>query len=295
MNQLPKLLTLILSHDDGPFKLIQDHGQDATFVPLAVKDSNVVRYIGYQRKMPLFFRGILAWRRFLYQLLSWSNLRALGPIIQWIYRSNVLDKVIRSIPQRFPNGTGLGTHLVESERGLASTLVVDTPEDWSLIGLKTLNALRFILENYQFDYLFRTNTSSYLDAAVLLRHIQAFPKSGVYAGLVGKVFGNQEFASGAGVLLSRDVVERVCLERDKWDHGFVDDIALGKLIMEFRNPRVGLTGLPRLDLPTIEIARQTNKELIRKSFHIRCKSNSAQETIEIMKYVYGVKATTSND
>jgi hypothetical protein len=186
----------------------------------------------------------------------------------------------------------LGTHIVDSNNGLASTLIVDTPEDWSLIGLKTLKALRFTLDNYEFDYLFRTNTSSYVDVKSLLTHIQSFPKSSVYAGLIGKVFGSQEFASGAGILLSRDVVERVCVEGEKWDHGLVDDIALGKLIDGFSNPRVGITPLPRLDLPTLEIAEQTDNSVIRSNFHFRCKSNSATETVEIMKYVHEVKTTS---
>ena len=292
LNQAPKLLTLILSHDDGPFKVIQDQGQDSTFVPLASKDSKVVRYIGYRRKMPIFFRLIFSWRRFQYLLLNWSSLWPLTPIIRWISRSRILDKIIQSIPTRFPNRNGLGTHIVDSNNGLASTLIVDTPEDWSLIGLKTLKALRFTLDNYEFDYLFRTNTSSYVDVKSLLTHIQSFPKSSVYAGLIGKVFGSQEFASGAGILLSRDVVERVCVEGEKWDHGLVDDIALGKLIDGFSNPRVGITPLPRLDLPTLEIAEQTDNSVIRSNFHFRCKSNSATETVEIMKYVHEVKTTS---
>lgn len=293
LNQRPKLLILILSHDDGPFKVIQDQGQDSTFVPLASKDSQVIRYIGYQRKMPIFIRWIFAWRRFQYILLNLSSRWPLTHMIRWISRSRILDKIIRSIPSRFPNRNGLGTHIVDSKNGLASTLIVDIPEDWSLIGLKTLKALEFILDNYEFDYLFRTNTSSYVDVKVLLTHIKSLPKLSVYSGLIGKVFGSQEFASGAGILLSRDVVERVCVDGEQWDHGLVDDIALGKLIGGLSNPRVELTPLPRLDVPTLEIAEQTDISVICSNLHFRCKSNSATETVEIMKYIHGVKTTST--
>ena len=109
---------------------------------------------------------------------------------------------------------------------------------------------------------------------------------------MGKVFGNSEFASGAGILLSRDVVERICERADDWKHGLVDDIAIADLVASFTSPRVPLVPLPRLDLPTLETAMATDKEIIGSNFHFRCKSNSAQETIDIMQYVHKIKTAT---
>ena len=109
---------------------------------------------------------------------------------------------------------------------------------------------------------------------------------------MGKVFGNSEFASGAGILLSRDVVERICERADDWKHGLVDDIAIADLVARFTNPRVPLVPLPRLDLPTLESAMATDKEVIGSNFHFRCKSESAQETIEIMQQIHKVKTNT---
>ena len=289
MNSEPKLLTLILSHDEGPFKVIQDQGQDKTFVPSACENSTVLRYIGIPRNLPNRFRIIFAWRRIQYHSLSWSNIWPLSFVLKWIANLRLFDNAIRDVYQEASREGRKGVSEIESKTGLAKTIVVDTPEDWSLIGLKTLQAFKFVLQNYDFDYLFRTNTSSYLDTSALLETIRTLPKRNLYSGVIGRVFGDLSFASGAGVLMSRDVLERVCQLEKSWNHGLVDDIALGVIVESLRNPSVNLTALSRLDIPSLEVAQQTSKELIMKNYHFRCKSKSPNETVEIMKHLQIIK------
>jgi hypothetical protein len=185
--------------------------------------------------------------------------------------------------ERFP------TREVVSPSGRPSTIVTDTPEDWCLIGLKTIEAFKFILKNYDFDYIFRTNTSSYLDTRQLLKYLEDQPKSGLYSGVIDQVFGSMKFVSGAGILMSKDVVQRVCEKEDNWKHGLADDVALSSLVAELRNPSDSATPLKRLDLLTLDAARKTEAEVISGYFHLRCKGESAGETVKIMQYVHSVK------
>lgn len=291
MNNETKLLTLILSHDAGPFKVIQDQGQDKTFIPGACENSKVLRYIGIPRNLPIRFRVIFAWRRIQYHSLSWSNIWPLSFVLKWIANLRLFDKQTRALYEVTSREGGEGVSAIESNTGLATTIVVDTPEDWSLIGLKTIQAFKFILENYEFDYLFRTNTSSYLDTRALLKTLRTLPKTNLYSGVIGRVFGDLYFASGAGMLISRDVLERVCQMENSWNHGLVDDVAIGEIVASLRNPKVNLTALARLDIPSVELAQQTSRESIMENYHFRCKSKSPGETVEIMKYIQSIKDT----
>lgn len=164
------------------------------------------------------------------------------------------------------------------------------PQGWSFIGLKTLEALKFVLKNFEFDYLFRTNTSSYVDARLLVQQLANLPKFGVYAGYVGTVFGQKKFASGAGILLSRDVVERVCDNEKSWNHSLTDDVALAELVFGLVEPRIDLTPLDRLTLSSLESAASVDPEEIWSNFHIRCKGESPQETLAIMHFVESIKS-----
>lgn len=287
-----KLLTLILSFEDGPFRKIQEEGQDATFLQGASEDSIVIRYVGKSSKLSLRYKILFKIRRWQYALLDFSQYWPIGALLRLLANSRFGDRAVRGIPRIQQEKSEPTTTEVMVPGKPGSKIITNSPEDWSLIGLKTLLAFKHVLENYDFEYLFRTNTSSYLDTAGLLDFLEGKPKTSVYGGVVGKVFGISEFASGAGILLSRDVVERIVSRSKEWKHGLVDDIAVADLVAGFENPRVPLMSLPRLDLPTLNSARATDPEMIRTNFHFRCKSESAQETIEIMQQIHKVKTKT---
>jgi hypothetical protein len=292
VNKHSKLLTLILSFEDGPFRKIQEEGQDFTFLQGASEDSIVIRYVGKSSKLSLRYKILFKIRRWQYALLDFSQYWPIGALLRLLANSRFGDRAVRGIPKLQLEKSEPTTTEVMVPGKPGSKIITNSPEDWSLIGLKTLLAFKYVLEKYDFEYLFRTNTSSYLDTQGLLGFLEGKPKTSFYGGVVGKVFGNSEFASGAGILLSRDVVERICERADDWKHGLVDDIAIADLVARFTNPRVPLVALPRLDLPTLETAMATDKEVIGSNFHFRCKSESAQETIEIMQQIHKVKTNT---
>ena len=287
-----KLLVLILSFEKGAHAEIQKLGQDQTFIPEAVSNATVLRYVGKEKKLPFRYRLIFIIRRWQYALLNYSNYWPIGFLLRSFTNTRFADSAIRNIPYLNPTNTQeLSTE--EKAGKEPAKIVTDTPEDWSLIGLKTIIAFKHVLKNYEFDYLFRTNTSSYLDVPGLLRNIEGKPSKNLYAGVIGKVFGSLRFASGAGILISRDLIERICEKESLWKHGLVDDIALADLISNFEVPSVELSPLPRLDLATLVEAESTAPEIIKENFHFRCKSDSVEETVGIMRHIHKVKTSIS--
>jgi hypothetical protein len=288
-----KLLTLILSFDEGHHKEIQTKGQDATFINEAIQASKVFRYVGRSFKLPTKYKVIFVIRRWQYALLDYSKYPLIGFLLRLFVNSRFADRAIRSIPKFSGAPTNAACIEVKNANEPVPKLITESPEDWSLIGLKTILAFKYVLDNYEFDYLFRTNTSSYLDVPTLLDFLAMKPRKNMYAGVIGTVFGNTRFASGAGILLSRDIVQRISDNSDLWKHGLVDDVAIADLVANFQDPSVIVSELPRLDFASLAEAKSTDAEIIRDNFHFRCKTGSAAETIGIMKHIHAVKNTAS--
>jgi len=76
-------------------------------------------------------------------------------------------------------------------------------------GYKTLKS--FILtKNIKYDYIFRTNSSSYVDKKMLLEYIKDKPIEKYYSGVIG-FHGGIKFSSGSGYFISRDLVNLIML------------------------------------------------------------------------------------
>ena len=239
--------------------------------------------------LPFRYKIIFAIRRWQYALLNYSNIWFVGRILKNFSDSRFADRAIGKIPLLHKDKSYSETSVTTTGNDSSKKIITHSPEDWSLIGLKTILAFKYVLKNYDFDFLFRTNTSSYLDVETLFKFLEGKSPTSVYRGVIGRVFGDTEFASGAGILLSRDVVERICERENDWKHGLVDDIAIAELISQLRNPTVPLMPLPRMDLASLDEAVSADPESIKENFHFRCKTDSPDETIKIMKYIHKVK------
>jgi hypothetical protein len=144
--------------------------------------------------------------------------------------------------------------------------------------------VEYLLKNYDFDFLYRTNVSSYIDLAGLLKFVQNLDtKTDVYMGVIGKE-RNISFASGSGYLISRPTLEKFATHFRSWDHFQIDDVALGKIA----NLLMNIDPLP-IDRTDILNAVTCTKEMVTesKTFHFRCKSHSHLETIKMMKLIRG--------
>ena len=102
------------------------------------------------------------------------------------------------------------------------TLSVPCEEKFSHILLKTVLALRWVLERFEPDYVIRTNNSSHWNLRGVLDTYATAPRKQFYGGYLGFVEvgvgrdlpeGKLPFVSGAGLWLSGDLAKRVASSR----------------------------------------------------------------------------------
>ncbi len=102
---------------------------------------------------------------------------------------------------------------------------------------RVLDCFEWIIENMDFDYIYRTTTTSYLNIEKLYKFIQDKQENNYYAAPEMFHTDNEtkkqiKFGSGVGFFLSRDLVENIVKNREKWDFNLLDDVSLGKLLID---------------------------------------------------------------
>lgn len=132
------------------------------------------------------------------------------------------------------------------------------------------------------DYLFRTNASSYVDKDRLLEHARWLPRERYYQGIDGG-----GFASGSGFFLSRDLAMILRASLPNEHPELVED----EVVAEVLRPHhvINQPGAERIDFwPRPMIVRQraeisfSTETLIHDAYHIRCKSDTADREKDIM-------------
>ena len=92
---------------------------------------------------------------------------------------------------------------------------------------KTIGALKYF--NYQnYDFILRTNLSSFYIRNRLETFLNSIPKEKIYCGRTF-AYGDFNFISGSGILMSKDVVDYLIQNENELNF-WVDDVIIGKII-----------------------------------------------------------------
>lgn len=110
-----------------------------------------------------------------------------------------------------------------------SSLYIKGDETLSNIGYKTIKCFDYVIKNYIFDFIFRTNSSSYVNINELLKFVNDKPRENYCSAPIG-IYNNIRFPSGCGYLLSCDIVNKIVKNSLLWNHYLIDDVALGCLL-----------------------------------------------------------------
>lgn len=105
------------------------------------------------------------------------------------------------------------------------------------MGEKTLLAYEWALQNKQFDYIARVNSSTYVDKKELIKYIQTLAENNVFAGL--EVLASEyaeKFMWGPQFIMSKDIIQLIVDNKIMWDHSIMDDNATSKLLNTFNIP-----------------------------------------------------------
>lgn len=164
-------------------------------------------------------------------------------------------------------GGGRGAPVLED----AHTLRIEASEgDKWKVGPKTVDAFRWAVENREFDFVFRTNTSSYVDQRMLLAHANSLKREYHYSGFVDRRYG--DFASGSGYFISADLVDKLVSDGDRLDSA-PDDVALSAWLGKTLGVKAETQQRVDLQLQSqLDAWRAAGRQ---RCFHYRCRSLKA--------------------
>lgn len=124
----------------------------------------------------------------------------------------------------------------------------DTPEGRENLYYKTIDGFQWLLENEDFDYIYRTNCGSYIDLKILKQRVLEIERhDNIYAGKP-QVYNNShnkgqpqniKYASGAGFLASKNLIQRIVKNRNNINlvtskyasKTIADDVTFGKYFL----------------------------------------------------------------
>lgn len=158
-------------------------------------------------------------------------------------------------------------------------VVNNLPETVSNGGYKLVNCLLKTFD-LEYDYIYHTNSSSYLDKKLLKKWLVDKPRKNFYSGVVGNHNGIK-FASGCGFTMSKDVVNLILENEHNWIHGSNDDVTLGKLLSDLN---IDVYPAPRFDV------NKNNVDKIPDNyFHYRCNTNDRNFDADNLKKIHEIK------
>lgn len=150
----------------------------------------------------------------------------------------------------------------------ANNLHCDSFEGWNELLPNTLSAMKYLRDSVDFDFLIRTNQSTYWNLINLKILLKNLPMNEVYAGFLEKrEYPEVDYISGSGIIFSKDVVDLLITNQNKIESDFIDDLAIGRF-------------LNKLDINPYHVARPEIKVNLKKLNFI-VKIENIQKTVKL--------------
>jgi len=104
------------------------------------------------------------------------------------------------------------------------------------MGHKNIAAFKWALTQ-EFDYIARINASCYVDKKKLNDFIQTLPDTGLFMGVeTDSRHGFRYVWGGCHYIISRDVIQKIVDNADKWNHKYMEDEAMSLLVASMGIP-----------------------------------------------------------
>jgi hypothetical protein len=144
-------------------------------------------------------------------------------------------------------------------------------------GHKLLNSLELI-KDLDYDFIFRTNSSSYIDKSILYDRLSKIKDVNYYAGINGYA-NNVNFASGSGFVVTKNLVNLILNNKSTFRHDLIDDVAIGELLGRFKIP---IYGAERFDV-------NENARTPKNHYHYRIKTLNRENDVKTMYGIHKMK------
>jgi hypothetical protein len=162
-----------------------------------------------------------------------------------------------------------------------SILNVDCWSTWNLLGRRLVALYDWFLKHTDYNFLYTTNSSSYIIKKNLLKLVQDFSMNdNIYAGYLMPENQEIQFVSGAGRLLSRNCVELIVNNWHNYTHNNIEDVCIGNYLRDLGVRPISLNRVQVQDLASVSAL---STEVLTSEFHFRCKGlGKIRNDIEIM-------------
>jgi hypothetical protein len=145
-------------------------------------------------------------------------------------------------------------------------LIFNSVSGWDEILPNTLAAFRHIKDIGKFDFLIRTNLSSYWNRENTVALLRELPLTGTYAGPLRSRSFN--YVEGDAMIFSSDVTDLMLENRHLLNSRMIDDLAIADLLSKFNILPLEVYR-PTIRLEPSRLAFQYSKDGHAKSFRIR--------------------------
>jgi len=159
-----------------------------------------------------------------------------------------------------------------------NNLKINIPEGIRYLGLKVIESIKFLHEN-NYDLMYKTTLSSLVNPHIFHETIKDIQLDSPFYGGTLIDHGKRPFVSGANLLMNRKTSEIVLSSLSRWNHGLIDDVALGRLL----EGMVTITPIQSINLENLDDLENYTDLEISKVMHFRCKSSRVlRNDVEIM-------------
>jgi len=135
------------------------------------------------------------------------------------------------------------------------------------ILIKTIKSFEYIYNNYDFNYIYRTNLSSFLDLNKLYNFIQTNFFN--YGAVIG-YHGNITFGSGSGFFVSKECTNYLINKNNIDYHTYPDDVEIGRILI----PIYSISFINRTVFIDFDNKSVTDNDIKNSNiFHFRCKND----------------------
>jgi hypothetical protein len=155
-------------------------------------------------------------------------------------------------------------------------LLVNFPDIYLTIRWKFFTIFDHFVRNTHHDFLFITTTNAYIIPLNLMKYLESIPKSRVYTGAY--TWPNSFFISGANIILSRDVVEKLLESMKYFRASVIDDVELSNVLKQLG---ISHFGKPLISISSNLELQSISRKIIDENFHFRMKTVGHREVNEV--------------
>ena len=210
---------------------------------------------------------------------------------------NIYDKFVKEYWEKFIDKTKnsndikifllYGKDSIINKKYSDNILLFDINESY-IPGIleKTILGLKYVNEKYNYKHILRTNLSSFYIPKRLVELSNKLSDNDIYSGVIGG--SSTKFISGAGMWLSKNIVDYILENKNKLNKKLPDDVSIGILLKDIKK-----SGLIRYDIVynyrkhNIKNIKILFEELNKKNhYHVRLKQDDRNNDIVFLKLLY---------